>query len=75
MKTEENILMASDMNDYFNKKKNEGGPKKSSGGSGGGPTGPKMPNIDFNMGGKSGIVYFIIAVVIMMVLAKPFNII
>ncbi len=67
--------MASDMNDYFNKKKSEGGPKKSSGGSGGGPTGPKMPNIDFNMGGKSGIVYFIIAVVIMMVLAKPFTII
>ena len=75
MKTEDNILMASDMNDYFNKKKSEGGPKKSSGGSGGGPTGPKMPNIDFNMGGKSGIVYFIIAVVIMMVLAKPFTII
>ncbi|MBT5933798.1 prohibitin family protein [Sulfurimonas sp.] len=67
--------MASDMNDYFNKKKSEGGPKKSSGGNGGGPTGPKMPNIDFNMGGKSGIVYFIIAVVIMMVLAKPFTII
>lgn len=63
------------MNDYFNKKKSEGGPKKSSGGNGGGPTGPKMPNIDFNMGGKSGIVYFIIAVVIMMVLAKPFTII
>ena len=75
MKTEDNILMASDMNDYFNKKKSEGGPKKSSGGSGGGPTGPKMPNIDFNMGGKSGIVYFIIAIVVMMVLAKPFTII
>jgi regulator of protease activity HflC (stomatin/prohibitin superfamily) len=34
-----------------------------------------MPNIDFNMGGKSGIIYFIIAVVILLVLAKPFTII
>jgi len=69
--------MASDMNDYFNKKKSEGGGfKKSSGGSGGGgPKGPQMPKIDFNMGGKSGIVYFLIAVVVMLVLAKPFTII
>ncbi len=74
----ENLLMASDMNDYFNKKKSEGGFKKSTGGSGGnggGPKGPQMPNIDFNMGGKSGIVYFLIAVVVMLVLAKPFTII
>jgi len=68
--------MASDMNDYFNKKKSEGGAKKSTGGSGGGgPKGPQIPNIDFNMGGKSGMIYFIIAVVIMLVLAKPFIII
>jgi len=70
--------MASDMNDYFNKKKSEsgGGFKKPSGGSGGGgPKGPQMPNIDFNMGGKSGIIYFIIAVIILLVLAKPFTII
>jgi len=68
--------MASDMNDYFNKKKSEnGGFKKSNGSSGGGPKGPQMPNIDFNMGGKSGIVYFLIAVIIMLVLAKPFTII
>jgi len=69
--------MASDMNDYFNKKKSEngGGFKKPAGGSGGGPKGPQMPNIDFNMGGKSGIVYFIIAVIILLVLAKPFTII
>jgi len=73
----DNLLMASDMNDYFNKKKSEGGAyKKSSGGSGGGgPKGPQMPNIDFNMGGKSGIIYFIIAVIILLVLAKPFTII
>ena len=66
------------MNDYFNKKKSEsgGGFKKPSGGSGGGgPKGPQMPNIDFNMGGKSGIIYFIIAVIILLVLAKPFTII
>jgi len=69
--------MASDMNDYFNKKKSEGGQKKSTGssGGGGGPKGPQMPNIDFNMGGKAGIVYFLIAVVVMLVLAKPFTII
>jgi len=72
--------MAADMNDYFNKKKSEGGGfKKSSnnsgGGNGGGPKGPQMPNIDFNMGGKAGIVYFLIAVVAMLIVAKPFTII
>ena len=72
--------MASDMNDYFNKKKSEGGGfKKSSGGSGGnggGPKGPQMPdmNIDFG-GGKAALVYFLIAIVLMLVLAKPFTII
>lgn len=66
--------MASDMNDYFNKKKSEGGGgfKKPAGGSGGGP---QMPNFNFNMGGKAGIVYFIIAVIVLLVLAKPFTII
>ncbi len=74
---EENILMASDMNDYFNKKKSESGGfgKKSSGGSGGG-SGPQIPKIDLNFGGgKAGIVYFIVAVIIMLVLAKPFTIV
>ncbi|SFV51484.1 Membrane protease family protein HP0248 [hydrothermal vent metagenome] len=67
--------MASDMNDYFNKKKSEGGgQKKSSGGSGGGPTIPQMPKMP-DFGGKSGLVYFLIAVVVMLVLAKPFTII
>ena len=65
--------MASDMNDYFNKKKSEGGGSNKS--TGGGPKGPQMPNIDFNMGGKSGIIYFIIAVIVILVLAKPFTII
>ncbi len=71
--------MASDMNDYFNKKKSESGGfgKKSSGGSGGGGgSGPQMPNIDVNFGGKkAGIIYFLIAVVLLLVLAKPFTII
>jgi len=67
--------MASDMNDYFNKKKSESGQKRSTGGSGGGPKGPQMPNVDFNFGGKGAIVYFLIAVVILLVLAKPFTII
>ena len=73
--------MASDMNDYFNKKKSEsgGGFNKSSGGSGGGNgggNGPQMPKIDLNFGGgKAGIVYFLVAIVMMLVLAKPFTII
>ncbi|WP_324171446.1 prohibitin family protein [Sulfurimonas sp.] len=71
--------MASDMNDYFNKKKSESGGfgKKSSGGSGGGGGGgPQMPKIDLNFGGgKAGIAYFIVAVIIMLVLAKPFTIV
>jgi regulator of protease activity HflC (stomatin/prohibitin superfamily) len=71
--------MASDMNDYFNKKKSEGGfEKKSTGGSGGngGGNGPQMPKIDLNFGGgKAGFIYFLIAVVVMLVMAKPFTII
>ena len=73
----DNILMASDMNDYFNKKKSEGGgfDKKPSGGSGGGNI-PQMPKIDFNFGGsKAGIAYFLVAIVLILVLAKPFTII
>jgi regulator of protease activity HflC (stomatin/prohibitin superfamily) len=68
--------MASDMNDYFNKKKSESGGfgNKSSNGSGG--KGPELPKIDFDFGGgKAGIAYFLIAVVIMLVLAKPFAIV
>ncbi|NOQ30603.1 MAG: prohibitin family protein [Helicobacteraceae bacterium] len=64
--------MATDMNDYFNKKKKESG---SSNNSGGGKT-PKMPELNFNFGGKSGgIITFIIGVVVLLVLAKPFTII
>jgi len=70
--------MASDMNDYFNKKKSENNSnfsKKTSGGSdGGGPKGPEFPEFKMS-GGKAGLVYFLIAIVLMMVLAKPFTII
>ena len=79
----DNLLMASDMNDYFNKKKSQGDSgfqKKSTGGSGGGnsggPKGPELPKIDLNFGGgKAGLVYFLIAIILMLVLAKPFTII
>ena len=78
----DNITMASDMNDYFNKKKSESGGgfgKKSSSGSGGGSgggNGPEFPKIDLNFGGgKAGLIYFIVAVVVMLILAKPFTII
>ncbi|MEA1956124.1 MAG: prohibitin family protein [Campylobacterota bacterium] len=73
--------MASDMNDYFNKKKSENGgsskkPFGGSGGGNGGGKGPELPKINFNFsGGKGGIIYFIIAIVLMLVLAKPFTII
>jgi len=74
----ENILMASDMNDYFNKKKSEGGGFKqsNSGGNGGGPRGPQMPDMNFNFGGgKAAFLYVLIGLVIVLVLAKPFTII
>jgi regulator of protease activity HflC (stomatin/prohibitin superfamily) len=70
--------MASDMNDYFNKKKSENGgfKKDSSQGGGSNNNGPQVPNIDFNFGsGKAVLSYFLIAVVLMLVLAKPFTII
>ena len=62
--------MATDMNDYFKKKKGSGG-----GGGGGGftPKAPRPPKIDFNFGGgKAGILYFVGAIIIFLVLSKPF---
>jgi len=65
--------MATDMNDYFNKKKGGSG---GSNNSGGGFKAPKPPKIDFNFGGgKAGIFYFIGAIVLVLILAKPFVII
>lgn len=61
--------MASDMNDYFNKKKNES--QKS-----GGFNAPKPPKIDLNFGGgKSGLFWIIGGIILLLVLAKPFVII
>ena len=67
--------MASDMNDYFNKKKgSSGGSNNNSGGGNFKP--PRPPKIDFNFGGgKAGIFYFIGAIVLFLILAKPFVII
>lgn len=62
--------MASDMNDYFNKKKSEsqrGGGRFQS---------PKPPKFDFNMSGnKAGVLWLIGGFVLLLVLAKPFVII
>jgi len=66
------IKMAADMNDYFNKKKSQGdfGSGKNS------QNTPNMPNMDFNFGGtKAGMLYTIIAIITLLVLAKPFTII
>lgn len=76
----DNITMASDMNDYFNKKKSEdsGFTKKSTNSEGGGGGGniPPMPKIDLNFGGKkAGLIYVIIAIALFLLIVKPFTII
>ena len=59
------------MNDYFNKKKGTSG-----GGSGGGFSAPKPPKMDFNLGkGKSALLFFGAAIIVFLLLAKPFVII
>lgn len=61
--------MASDMNDYFNKKKNE-----NQRGSGFQP--PKPPKIDLNMSGNKAAMFWLIGgVALLLLLAKPFVII
>ncbi|OQX58153.1 MAG: hypothetical protein B5M52_05945 [Helicobacteraceae bacterium 4484_230] len=68
--------MASDMNDYFNKKKGSSGGSNNSDRGGNDFKAPKPPKIDFNFGGgKAGVIYFIAAIVVFLVLAKPFVII
>ena len=62
------------MNDYFNKKKSQ----NNFGGGGGGNNGniPNMPNMNFNFGGaKAGLLYTVIAIVLLLLVAKPFVII
>lgn len=65
--------MASDMNDYFNKKKSEGGGFKKP--NSGGGSGPQMPNMEFNFGKKAGLIYFIIAIVVIIIIGKPYTIV
>lgn len=61
--------MASDMNDYFNKKKNEAN-------KGGGFNAPKPPKFDFNMNSqKAGMLWIIGGILLLLILAKPFIII
>ena len=60
------------MNDYFNKKKSQ----NNFGGGGGNGSIPNMPNMNFNFGGaKAGLLYTIIAIVLLLLVAKPFVII
>jgi len=72
------MKLAADMNDYFNKKKSQdfrGGSSNNSGNKGGGNI-PNMPDMNFNMGGaKAGVVYTVIALVLLLIVAKPFTII
>jgi regulator of protease activity HflC (stomatin/prohibitin superfamily) len=66
--------MASDMNDYFNKKKKEEG--QSTPNSGGGFKTPQPPKIDFNMSPKKMQMLWILGgFALIMLLAKPFIII
>jgi len=66
--------MASDMNDYFNKKKGSSSSNNSGGNSG--PSMPKPPKMDINFGsGKSTIVYVLVGILVLLFLAKPYVII
>ena len=67
------IKMAADMNDYFNKKKSE---EFRNNNSQGGGNIPNMPDMNFNFGGaKANFLYFIVAIIILLIIAKPFTII
>lgn len=67
--------MPADMNDYF--KKRQGGSSNGGGGNNGGSGGnmPKMPEFNFNFGPKMWLVYLLIALVVIVVITKPFVII
>ncbi len=69
--------MASDMNDYFNKKKKEEGQSTpNSTNSNGGSTGPKLPKMDFSMSPKKMQMLWVVGgFALIMLLAKPFIII
>ncbi len=63
--------MPADLNDYFNKK--GGGDKKSPGGSGPKKSGPPDFLKDFSK--KTGLLYLLMALVVLFVIAKPFVVI
>ena len=72
--------MPADLNDYFKKK--NGGNGNSGGGNNGGGGGNRPPNLNIeppeflkNLGKKSGILYAIIAIIVLFVIAKPFVVI
>ncbi len=62
--------MPADLNDYFNKK---GGGKKSGGDSG--PNKPTPPDFLKDFSKKTGLLYLIMALVVLFVIAKPFVVI
>lgn len=72
--------MPADMNDYFKNRKSSSSNSNSSGGGSNGGNGGGMPPFetpDFikNFGQKSGLIYAIIALVVILVIAKPFVVI
>ncbi len=69
--------MASDMNDYFNKKKSESqGFKKQESNNQTPPKTPQPPKVNFNLGGNTGgVLFFLFTLVILLMVAKPFTII
>lgn len=64
--------MPADLNDYFNKKN---GGKKSSGGSGGNNNKPTPPEFLKDFSKKTGLLYLLMALVVLFVIAKPFVVI
>ena len=67
--------MPADMNDYFKKRQGSGSNGGGNGGGGSHMNAPKMPEFNFNFGGKMWLVYTLIAFVAVIFLTKPFVII
>lgn len=65
-------MMPADLNDYFNKKNGSGKNDKNSGGGGGRSTPPEFLK-DFSK--KTGLLYLLMALVVLIVIAKPFVVI
>ena len=72
--------MPADLNDYFKKK--NGGNGNSGGGNNGGGGDRRPPNMNLeppeffkNLGKKAGVLYALIAIIVLFVIAKPFVVI